>query len=66
MKRFMKFISVILVLSAVVTASTLGGNPEVWVKRNPIVVEWDGGNHCDPIERLMGMCKSSENILAES
>ena len=67
MKRFMKLVSVVLVLGAVATASSMGGNPEVVVqKKSPLMVEWNGGNHCDPIERLMGMCRSSGNILTEN
>ena len=65
MKRFMKLMSVVLVLSAVATASTLGGNPEVLVskgEKNPLTVY----GFCDPIERLMGMCRSSRNILTDN
>jgi len=68
MKRFIKLMSAMLVLGAVATASTVGGNPEVFVgkigEKNPTTVK-DGGNHCDAIEHLMGICQSSEDILTE-
>ena len=57
MKRFM---SIVLVLSAVATASTLGGNPEVSVSKNDSPVIF---TNCDPYERALGLCRSSENIL---
>jgi len=60
MKRFIRLMSVVLLLGAVATASTEGGNPEVLVQElNPTTVL----GHCDPYERLMGMCRSSKNIL---
>ncbi|CAA6798859.1 MAG: Unknown protein [uncultured Sulfurovum sp.] len=60
MKRFMKFMSVVLVLGAVATASDLGGNPEVFVKKgNPTTVF---GN-CDPYMRALGLCRSSNDII---
>jgi len=65
MKRFMKLMGVVLVLGAVATASTVGGNPEVLVNKNtnnPTTIF----GHCDPIEHLMGMCRSSKNILIEN
>jgi hypothetical protein len=60
MKRFMKLMSLVLVLGAVATASTEGGNPEVFVNSNPTDVK---GGACDPLMQLLGMCRSSENIL---
>jgi hypothetical protein len=63
MKRFMKLMSIVLVLGAVATASTVGGNPEVSVgKNNPTTVL----GHCDPYERLAGLCRNSQNILQEN
>jgi len=59
MKRFMKLMSVVFVLGAVAMASNFGGNPEV-------VVKGSGGNHCDSLERLLGACRNTENILLES
>ena len=53
MKRFIKLISTVLVLSAVATASNLGGNPEVSVPMEQF-------NGCDPLKRLLGMCRSSQ------
>jgi hypothetical protein len=67
MKRFIKLMSAMLVLGAVATASTVGGNPEVFVGKsdsNPTTV-YGGGNNCDVLEQLMGMCRSSEDILTE-
>jgi hypothetical protein len=62
MKRFIKLMSVVLVLSAVVTASDLGGNPEVSVNgNNPTTV-----TYCDPIERILGLCRSSQDFLQEN
>ncbi|CAA6803287.1 MAG: Unknown protein [uncultured Sulfurovum sp.] len=59
MKRFMKLMSVVLVLGAVATASDLGGNPEVSIKKsNPMDT-----NYCDIYMKLLGMCRSSNNIL---
>jgi hypothetical protein len=59
MKRFMKLMSVILVLGSVATAEDLGGNPEVSVKNsNPIDT-----NYCDPYLRALGYCRSVDNIL---
>ena len=70
MKRFMKLMGVVLVLGAVATASTVGGNPEVLVNKNtnnPTTVEGSGGgSHCDPIEHILGVCRSSKNILIEN
>jgi len=60
MKRFIQLMSVVLLLGAMATASTEGGNPEVMVqKNNPTTVL----GYCDPYERLAGLCRSSENIL---
>lgn len=59
MKRFMKFMSVILVLGAVATAEGFGGNPEVSVNgNNPTDT-----NYCDPYLRFLGYCRSVDNIL---
>ena len=60
MKRFMKLMSIVLVLGVVATASDLGGNPEVSiVKDNPTIVF---GN-CDPYMRFLGLCNSSNDII---
>ena len=64
MKRFMKLMSVILVLGAVATASTLGGNPEVSV--NGVTLLDTANGHCDPLEHLMGMCRSSQDFLQKN
>ena len=64
MKRFIKLMSAMLVLGAVATASTVGGNPEVSMKDMTTVSD-SGGNHCDAIERILGLCKSSEDILTK-
>ena len=62
MKRFIRLMSIVLLLGAVATASTTGGNPEVSVKKNnPTTVS----GHCDPLMQLLGMCRSSENILEQ-
>jgi hypothetical protein len=62
MKRFIKLMGVVLVLGAVATASTVGGNPEVKVQENnPTTVL----GYCDPYERLLGACRNSENILEQ-
>ena len=62
MKQFMKLMSVVLVLGAVATASTMGGNPEVSVKQNNPT----DTNYCDPYKRLLGMCRSSNDILGNN
>ncbi|CAA6812379.1 MAG: Unknown protein [uncultured Sulfurovum sp.] len=64
MKRFMQLMSTVLVLGAVATASTnVGGNPEVSVKKsNPTTVS----TQCDPLERFLGLCHSSNDILEEN
>jgi len=58
--------SVILVLGAVATASTIGETTEASLKittnTNPTTV----ATHCDPIERLLGLCRSSQDILQEN
>jgi len=61
MKRFIRLMSVVLLLGAMATASTEGGNPEVTVQKNNPTDVKDG--HCDPLMRLLGMCRSSKNIL---
>ena len=61
MKRFMKLMGIVLVLGAVATASSLGGNPEVFFKKsNPTDT-----NYCDPYMRFLGLCRSSNNILKD-
>lgn len=65
MKRFIKLMSAILVLGAVATASTniVGGNPEVSAKKsNPTTVL----GFCDPLERFLGLCQSSQDIFQEN
>ena len=57
MKRFIRLISVVLVLSSVATASVEGGNPETFIPMEQL----SGG--CDPLKLLLGMCRSSENLL---
>ena len=70
MKRFIKLMSAMLLLGAVVTASSFEGNPEVSVTSNSsnVLNKFTdvSGRRCDPIQRLMGMlCKNSEDILVE-
>jgi len=60
MKRFIRLMSVVLVLGAVATASTFGGNPEVTAQKDDHTTVQ---GICDPLERLAGLCRSSENIL---
>ena len=60
MKRFIRLMSVILVLSSAATASIEGGNPETFVPMEQL----SGG--CDPLKQLLGMCRSSENILEQN
>jgi len=62
MKRFMKLMSIVLLLGAVATAEGLGGNPEVSVfKSNPTDT-----NYCDPLMRALGLCHSSNDILGNN
>lgn len=64
MKRFMKFVSTVLVLGAVAVASNnAGGNPEVSVKKNDLATV---NGHCDPIERALGACRSSQDLTKEN
>jgi len=66
MKNFIKLMSVIMVLGVVATASDLGGNPEAFVEtvnKNPIDLS---GQHCDSLERLLGMCRSSQGFIQEN
>jgi len=60
-KKFIKLMSVILVLGAVATASNFSSNLEASITKNsnPITTL----DHCDPYERLLGMCRSSQDIL---
>jgi len=57
--------SVILVLGAVATASNVGDTTEASLKittdTNPTTV-----SRCDPLERLLGLCRSSQDILQEN
>jgi hypothetical protein len=57
MKRLIKTIGFIAIFGALATAST---NDSTTVKRGY------GGNHCDPIEHLIGMCNSSQTLLSEN
>ena len=69
MKRFMNLMGVVLVLSAVATASTVGGNPEVLVSKNSFggsPIKDVSRGRCDPIEHLVGLCKSSQDFLQEN
>jgi len=62
MKRFMKLMNMVFVLSAVATASDLGGNPEVSIpESNPTDT-----NYCDPYQRALGLCRSTNNILEDN
>jgi len=63
MKRFIKLMSVVLGLGAVAIASSFGGNPEVSVDRNDYITV---SGHCDPYERLAGLCRSSQDIFQEN
>jgi hypothetical protein len=63
MKRFMKLMSVVLVLGAVATAEGLGGNPEILVQKNGSETIF---TNCDPLERFLGLCRSSNNILGNN
>lgn len=63
MKRFIKLISLIFAFGAVATASTSGGNPEVFAEKdNGTTVS----GHCDPYERLVGLCRSSQDFMQEN
>ncbi|CAA6800041.1 MAG: Unknown protein [uncultured Sulfurovum sp.] len=63
MKRFIQLMSTVLVLGAMATASTnVGGNPEVSVKKNNPTTVF---TQCDPLERFLGACRSSENSLTD-
>jgi len=63
MKRFMKLMSVVLVLGAVATASaSIGGNPEVSLfKSNPTDT-----NYCDPYMKALGLCRSINDIIQDT
>jgi hypothetical protein len=62
-KKFIKLMSVILVLGAVATASNVNSNGASITKNsNPTTVS----DHCDPYESLLGMCRSSQDFLQEN
>ncbi|CAA6813277.1 MAG: Unknown protein [uncultured Sulfurovum sp.] len=60
MKRFIQLMSVVLLSGAMATASNMGANSEVSImKNNPTTVS----GYCDPYERLVGACRSTDGIL---
>ena len=61
MKRFMKLMSIVLVLGVVATASDLGGNSEVTVSKNDLGTF----SNCDPYEHALGLCRNFENTLLD-
>ena len=62
MKRFMKLMSIFLVLGAVATAEGFTANPELSIiKSNPTDT-----NYCDPYLRALGYCRSSDKILQDN
>jgi len=63
MKKFIKLISLIFAFGAVATASTSGGNPEVSVEKDNATTVF---GHCDPYERLLGLCHSSQDFMQEN
>ena len=52
MKRFMKLMSIFLVLGAIATAEGFTVNPEVSI----ITSSPTDTNYCDPYMRFLGMC----------
>ena len=67
MKKIMTLIGAVLVLGAVATASSTTVSSETSVQKsilkdNPTTVL----GHCDPIEHLMGMCRSSQTLPLEN
>ena len=63
-----KVIGAILLLSAIATASIVEGNPEVFTQLTTdrdSSIETSNGR-CDSLERLLGMCRSSEDILIKN
>ena len=65
MKKIMTLIGAVLVLGAVATASSTTVSSETSVQKsvtsNPTDI-----NRCDPIEHLMGMCRSSQTLPLEN
>jgi len=60
MRKLIKTVGYIVLLgSSLALASTSSVD-------NPTTVKGYGGNHCDPIEHLMGICKSSQTLLSEN
>jgi len=67
MKKIMTLIGAVLVLGAVATASSTTVSSETSVQKsilkdNPTTV----AQHCDPIERLLDMCRSSQALPLEN
>ena len=56
----------ILLFGAITTASSLGGNPEVFSDNNGVTLLDTANGHCDPLEHLMGMCRSSKDLIQEN
>ena len=66
MNRFIKLVTAMLLLGAVATASTVGGSSEVFTNVTKGSNSMDTANgRCDSLERLLGMCRSSEDILTK-
>ncbi len=67
MKKIMTLIGAVLVLGAVATASSTTVSSETSVQKsilkdNPTTV----AQHCDAIEHIMGMCRSSQTLPLEN
>jgi len=62
MKKFITLISAVLVLGAVATAST-GLDSKIGLSTQKITTDT---NRCDPIEHLLGACRSSQPFSFEN
>ena len=56
MKKIIKVIGIVAILGSLGLASTTLSTTGVKSKDNTTV------SHCDPLEQLMGMCRSSETL----
>ena len=62
MRKIIVSIGLITMLGTAIVASTVN----IKDNNNPTTVKGYGGNHCDPIEHLMGICRSSQTLLSEN
>ena len=66
MKKIMTLIGAVLVLGAVATASSTTVSSETSVQKSILKDNPTDTNRCDPIEHLLGLCRSSQTLPLEN